>query len=50
MLVDGVAATSELGTLGYVGAMTEIPLGMTASLGTVIVSATSINAEVPVGD
>ena len=48
MLVDGVAATSTLGTLGYVGASSEIPLGMTASVGTVTFVTDTV--EVPVGD
>jgi hypothetical protein len=47
MLVDGVAATLELGTLDYVGASSERPLGMTSSLGTVTVSADDV---VNVGD
>ena len=47
MLVDGVAATSELGTLSYVGAASEIPLGMTASVGTVTFATDTV--EVPVG-
>ena len=48
MLVDGVAATSTVGTLGYVGASSEIPLGMTASVGTVTFVTDTV--EVPVGD
>ena len=47
MLVDGVAATSELGTPDYVGAESERPLGMTASVGTVTFATDSV--EVPVG-
>ena len=47
MLVDGVTATSEVGTPDYVGPESERPLGMTASLGTVTVEADDV---VVVGD
>ena len=47
MLVDGVASTSELGTLSYVGPESERPLGMTSALGTVTVEADDV---VVVGD
>ena len=47
MLVDGVAATSELGTPDYVGPESERPLGMTASVGTVTFATDTV--EVPVG-
>ncbi len=47
MSIVGVSATSELGTLDYVGGSSERPLGMTSALGTVTVSADDV---VNVGD
>ena len=48
MLVNGVTATSEIGTPDYVGAESERPLGMVASVGTVTFVTNTV--EVPVGD